>query len=41
MTDSEGQLSFTGFKGDYTLTLNGQKRTLTLDQDRTDTLTIL
>ena len=41
MTDSEGQLSFTGFKGDYTLTLNGQKRTLTLDQDRDDTLTIL
>lgn len=25
----------------YVLTLNGQKLTLTLDQDRTDTLTIL
>ena len=41
MTNNEGQLSFTGFKGDYTLTLDGQKRTLTLDQDRDDTLTIL
>ncbi len=39
-TDSEGRLSFTGFKGCYALTLNGQKLTLNLDQDRTDTLTI-
>ena len=35
--DSEGQLSFTGFKGDYLLTVNGRKITLKLDQDRTDT----
>ena len=41
ITDSEGQLSFAGFKGDYVLTVNGQSVTLNLDQDRNDTLTIL
>ena len=41
VTDGDGQLSFTGFKGNYSLTVNGQKRTLNLDQDRADTLTML
>ncbi|MBQ9195659.1 MAG: hypothetical protein IJ157_00335 [Clostridia bacterium] len=41
MTDSEGQLSFTSFKGDYMMTVNGQKITLNLDRDRTDTLILL
>ncbi len=41
ITDSEGRLSFTGFKGGYTLTVNGQKLTLNLNQDRNDTLTVL
>ena len=41
MADNEGQLTFTGFKGNYTLTLNGQKYTLNLDHDQRDTLTIL
>ncbi len=40
MTDSEWQFSFTSFKGGYPLTPHGQKRTLNLDQDRNDTLTI-
>ncbi len=40
MTDGEGQLSFTGFKGGYILPLNGEKLKLSLDQDRNDTLTV-
>ncbi len=37
-TDKDGRLSFTGFKGDYTLTVNGKKRPLTLDQDHNEAL---
>ncbi len=40
-TDSEGRLSFAGFRGDYVLTANGQSVTMNLDEDRTETLTIL
>ena len=40
-TDSEGYVSFAGFKGDYLIALNGRAVPLKLDQDRTGTLTML
>lgn len=38
-TDSEGRLSITGFRGGYTLTVNGQELPLDLHQDQPASLT--
>ena len=39
-TDSDGQLSLTGFRGGYTLTVNGQQFPLDLKKDQDEPLTI-
>ena len=40
VTDSEGYITFTGFKGGYTLIADGRKTSIELTEDVQKTLTI-